>query len=121
MRLAYLILSLCIIAFGLIHIAAAPRLFSHLTTAAVWFASGGLAIMLTGALNLLRRAYGENAPGLRVVCVLANVLMTGFALLAGYVSRASAGQFVLVLALLGGATVLSLLPGTQNLRAVSQK
>jgi len=72
-------MSVGIIALGAIHIAATPRFFAHLTSGAVWFASGGLAIILTGALNLLRRAYGEMASGLRLVCVVTNVVMTGFA------------------------------------------
>ena len=63
MRHAYFVLSLGIIALGVIHIAATPRYFAQLTGGAVWFASGGLAIILTGALNLLRRTYGEMASG----------------------------------------------------------
>ncbi len=114
MRRAYFVLSLGIIALGMIHIAATPRFFTHLTSAAVWFASGGLAMILTGALNLLRRAYGEVAPGLRVVCVAANAVMTGFALVAGYAGRASALEFMLVLGLMGGATLCSLLPAAQR-------
>jgi len=54
------------------------------------------------------------ASGVRLVCVIANVVMTGFALLAGYASHASAGQFVLVIGLLGSATVFSLLPVAQK-------
>ena len=114
MRLIYLIFSFCVIALGLIHVASTPRFFPHLTSGAVWFASGGLAIMLTGALNILRRAYGELALGLRWVCVITNVVMTGFALLAGYASRASVAQYVVVLGLLGGTTVFSLMPVAQK-------
>ena len=114
MRRAYLVLSLGIIALGAVHIAATPRYFPELSAAAVWFASGGLAMILTGALNLLRRAYGALAPGLRAVCVGANVAMAGFALLAGYASRATALELALVLGLLGGTTVLSLLPAAQR-------
>ena len=114
MRIVYLVLSLAIIALGMVHIAATPHFFPHLTPGALWFASGGWAIILTGALNLLRRAYGEMALGVRLVCVIANVVMTGFALLAGYASRASAAQLVVVLSLLGGATVLSLLSAAQK-------
>jgi hypothetical protein len=110
MRRAYVVLSLGIIALGVVHIAATPRFFTDLTSAAVWFASGGLAMMLTGALNLLRRAYGHVAPGLRLVCLAANVAMTGFALLAGYAGRASVVELALVLGLVGGATVLSATP-----------
>jgi hypothetical protein len=114
MRLTYVVLSLGLIALGMIHIAATPRFFTHLTSEAVWFASGGLAMILTGALNLLRRAYGEVAPGLRVVCVAANVVMTGFAIVAGYAGRASALEFMLPLGLIGGATLFSLLPAAQR-------
>ena len=114
MRLLYLVLTFAIIALGMFHIAATPHFFAHLTPGALWFASGGVAIILTGALNLLRRAYGEMAPGVRLVCVIANVLMTGFALLVGYASQASGAQFIVVLGLLGGVTVLSLLPAAQK-------
>lgn len=114
MRHVYFVLSLVIMLLGAIHITATPRFFSHLTGAAVWFASGGLAMILTGALNLLRRAYGEMALGLRLVCVMTNVVMAGFALLAGYATNASPLQFVLVLGLLGGATIFSLLPTAQR-------
>ena len=103
MRHAYFVLSFGIIVLGVVHIAATPSRFAHLTAASVWFASGGLAIILTGALNLLRRAYGEIALGVRLVCVLANVMMTSFAVLAGYASGASALQFLLVLGLMGGS------------------
>jgi len=35
---------------------------------AVWFASGGLFMVLVGALNLLRLSYASVAPGLLAVC-----------------------------------------------------
>jgi hypothetical protein len=114
MRRAYFVLSLGIIALGAVHIIATPRYFDHLTSAALWFASGGLSMILTGALNLLRRAYGADAPGLRLVCVGANVVMTAFAFLAGYTGRASVAEFVVVLGLIGGATLFSLLPAAQR-------
>ena len=114
MRRAYLVLSVAIIVLGMVHIAATPRYFTGLTAQAVWFASGGLAIILTGVLNLLRRAYGAAAPGLRVACVLTNAAMTVFALLAGYAGNASAGEIALVLGVLGGTTACSLIPGAQN-------
>jgi len=53
MRRTYFVLAVGTIALGLIHVAATFRFFPHLTSGAVWFASGGLAIILTGALNLL--------------------------------------------------------------------
>jgi hypothetical protein len=45
MRRAYFILSAGVIALGMVHIASTPRFFSGLTSAAVWFASGGLAMI----------------------------------------------------------------------------
>lgn len=114
MRRAYLVLSLAVVALGAAHIAATPRYFPGLSAAAVWFASGGLAMILTGALNLLRRAYGAVAPGLRVACVGANVAMAGFALLAGYATGATGLELALVLGVLGGTTLLSLLPAAQR-------
>ena len=114
MRVVYLIFSVAILGLGLIHIAATPHLFPHLTAGALWFASGGLAIAFTGAFNLLNRAYGEAAFGLRLVCVIANVVMTCFAVLEGYVSRASVVQFVLVVGLMAGAAVLSVLPAARR-------
>jgi hypothetical protein len=113
MRHVYFVLSLGIVTLGVIHIAATPKLFSHLTSGALWFASGGLVLMLTGAFNLLRRAYGAIAYGLTLVCVITNVLMTGFALLQAYVTGASALQFVMVVGLMASATVLSVLPASQ--------
>jgi hypothetical protein len=114
MRALYAVLSGGLVLLGVVHVASAPRLFDRLSAAALWFASGGLAIALTGALNLLRQAYGHAAPGLRRVCVAANVVMTGFAALSAYASRAPAAQVVGVLALVGGATLCSLLPGAQR-------
>ena len=113
MRRTYYVLSVGIIALGVVHIASTPQIFPALTSGAVWFASGGLAMILTGALNLLRRAYGHGARGLRVVCVSANAVMTGFAVLAAYAGGASALEIVVVLGLVGGATVFSLVQSAQ--------
>ena len=114
MRRAYFAISIGIILLGLVHIAATPRYFPALTSTSVWFASGGLAIILTGTLNLLRRVYGEAAPWVRRVCIATNIVMTLFALVAGYAGRASAIEFLFVLSLLGGATVLSCVSSAQR-------
>ena len=111
MRRTYFILSVAIIALGVVHIASTPR---KLTVAAVWFASGGLAIILTGALNLLRQAYGHQARGLRLVCTAANAVLTAFAVLAAYVGGASPLALFVVFGLIGGATLLSIIPSAQN-------
>lgn len=104
----YAIAGWAIIAFGVVHMLATFRLFHAFNNAALWFFSGGIAIALTGVLNLLQRAYGHVAPGLRKVCIGTNIVMTIFAFLSGVVTRASLAQFALVLGLLGGTTTLSL-------------
>ncbi|MEW6738248.1 MAG: hypothetical protein AB1489_43645 [Acidobacteriota bacterium] len=90
---------------------ATMHFFKLLTGAALWFFSGGMAISLTGIINLLNRSYGQLAPGLRKVSIGTNIIMTAFGILTGTVNHASVVEFVLVLGLLGGATGLSLVPG----------
>jgi hypothetical protein len=82
--------------------------FHALTSAALWFFSGGITLVLTGAINLLRRSYGHIAPGLRRVCIGTNIGITIFAVLSGIVTHAGIFSFILVVALVGGATILSL-------------
>ena len=108
MRLLYAFVSWGIVALGVVHMLSTLRFFKTLTGAALWFFSGGIALALTGALNVLNRAYGPSAPGLRKVCVGTNMLMTAFGLISGVVSGANIAQFALVLGLMGGATALSL-------------
>ena len=86
------------------------RLATSSPTARVWFFGSGLAIALVGALNLLHRAYGESAIGLRVVCRSANILLLLFAAVAGTLTGASLAQQVLLLFVVGGAAILSCLP-----------
>jgi len=108
MKYLYAILSWGIVALGVLHMLATFRLFHTLNGAALWFFSGGIVLVLTGALNLLHRVYGRIAPGLRRVCIGTNIFMTIFGVLSGVVSHAGIAGFMLVLGLIGGATVLSL-------------
>lgn len=116
MKRIYLFLGWGIVILGAIHMLATMRFFKSVTGAALWFFSGGMAMSLTGALNLLNRSYGQIAPGLRKVCIGANIIMTAFGILAGAVNRASIAEFVLVLGLCGGATALSLTRGALIVR-----
>ena len=111
MRALYLILALFMILLGLVHIAATFVLFDSLTIRALWFASGGVAIVQTGLLNLLNRAYGASARGLRWATFGANAVMTVFAMLAGTAGAASGAQLVVIVGLMAAATLVSLLPG----------
>ena len=110
MRLLYLILAVLIILLGLVHIAATFGIYDALTGRAIWFASGGVAIVLTGLLNLLNRAYGAAAPGMRWSTIGANAVMTAFAALAGIAGAASNAQLVIIVGLFAVATVVSALP-----------
>ena len=106
MRKVYGVLGWGIIALGILHMASTPR---ALTASAVWFFSGGIAMVLTGALNLLSRTYGGTAPGLRWLCVATNTAMTALALVAGWVGQASVGELVTIVGWMGATTVLSLM------------
>jgi hypothetical protein len=83
------------------------RIFEAVSPGALWFFSGGLAIGLTGVLNLLNSSYGRVAAGLRRTCIGVNVVMLMFALMTGIVTGASVAEFVLVLGFLGGAGLLA--------------
>lgn len=97
-----------IVVLGVVHMLATLSIFQTLNSSALWFFSGGIALVLTGTLNLLNRAYGHIAPGLRRTCIGTNLIMTIFGVLSGFVTHASIAEFTLVLGLIGGAFVLSL-------------
>jgi hypothetical protein len=75
----------------------------------VWFFGAGMAMALAGVLNLLNRKYGLAAFGLRVVCIVTNVLMIFLAGVAGRVTSASAAEQVVMLTVLTSALMLSVL------------
>jgi hypothetical protein len=108
MRTLYAIVGGLIVLLGLVHFAATFLIFDALNSRAIWFASGGLAIVLTGLLNLLNRTYGSGAPGVRWTAIGANVAMTGLALAAGIAGAASGVQLVIIVGLMAAATLLSL-------------
>jgi hypothetical protein len=119
MKTTYLVIGWGIIALGALHISATPVYFHSLTPSALWFGSGGLALVLTGTLNLLNRTYGQEARGLRRVCVAANLVMAGFSLVSGLVGHASAAQLVVVVGLMSGAAALSLTRAATAARSTS--
>jgi hypothetical protein len=108
MKYLYSILSWGIVALGVVHMLATFRIFHAPGSAALWFFSGGITLTLTGAINLLHRTYGHVAPALRRVCIGTNIFMTLFGVLSGIITHSGIAGFILVLGLLGGATVLSL-------------
>ena len=110
MRLVYLILANLILLLGIVHIAATFLLFDALTGQAIWFASGGVAIILTGLINLVNRAYGAAARGVRWTAIGANAVMTLFAALAGMAGAASGAQLVFIVGLMAATTAVSIRP-----------
>jgi hypothetical protein len=111
MRLLYALIGWGIVALGAVHMLATLHFFKTPTSAALWFFSGGMAMALAGALNLLHRAYGRVAPGLGWVCVGTNIMMLAFGIVSGLVGGAGIGQLALVIGLTGGATALSVSRG----------
>jgi hypothetical protein len=57
-KLLYAIAGWGIVVLGGLHMLATLR-FHALTSGAIWFFSGGITLVLTGALNLLHRRYGR--------------------------------------------------------------
>ena len=107
--LLYGTLSWGIVVLGTVHMLTTAALTAGSAAGRVWFFGAGMAMVLTGALNLLNRAYGASAVGVRRVCVASNVLMTCFAVVAGVFTNAGLAQFIVVLGLVGGTTALSFL------------
>lgn len=83
-----------LVLLGTVHMATTFWAFDALSGAAVWFFGSGIAMALTGVLNLLNDTYGGVANGLRWTCIGTNVAMTAFAVVAGVASRATVGQVV---------------------------
>src|SRR6185295_7889900 len=105
----YSVLGWGIVALGVVHMTATFGIFASLTGAAVWFFTGGIAMVMTGALNLLNRAYGATAPGLRWFCVATNVVMTALALVSGRVGHAGLGQLMFVVGWFAATGAVSVL------------
>ena len=106
----YAFIGWAIVAVGSLHMLVTFRLSSSTPAFRVWFFGSGLAMALVGAMNLLHRAYGRSAAGLRVVCWLSNILLTAFAFAAGALTGASIAEYILIMSLVGGALILSFLP-----------
>jgi len=105
----YAVAAWLLMAIGVLHMATTWRLSAASAFTRVWFFGAGIAMVQAGALNLLNRAYGAGAVGVRRVCIGSNVLMTCFAVVAGVFTNAGPAQFIVVLGLVGGTTVLSFL------------
>lgn len=111
----YAFVGWALVALGGLHMLTTIRLSASSPAFRVWFFGAGIAMALTGALNLLHRAYGTSAAGMRIVCRAANVFLTLFAIAAGAVTRASTAAYVVIVSLTGGALILSFVRSAANL------
>jgi len=118
-KTTYRLVACAVLALGAVQVASTPGFFHGLTISALYFASNGFALVLTGALNLLNATYGREAKGLRWVSRAANVVMTVFVALQGVVDHANAVALVLVVGLLTATTSLSLSRVVLAARSVS--
>ncbi len=109
-RTLYAVESWALLALGALHMTATVGRFDTVSSDALWFFSAGVLIVLVATLNLLNRAYGAGAPGLKRVCVAVNVVNLGLTIAGGAVTRAQLAQWVIVLAIVVPLTVLSALP-----------
>jgi hypothetical protein len=96
-----------IVALGGLHMLATIRLSASTPAFRVWFFGSGLAIALGGALNLLNRAYGRSAAGLRIISWIANIFLTLLGAVAGAVTGARVAEYIVIMALLSGALIFS--------------
>jgi hypothetical protein len=110
----YAFVGWAIVALGGLHMLATIRLSASTPAFRVWFFGSGLAMALGGAFNLLNRAYGLSAPGLRIVCWIANIFLTLLGAVAGALTSASVVEYVVIMGLLAGALVLSLSRSSLN-------
>ena len=109
-RRIYGILPWGLIGLGVLHASATFRFYHAPSSAALWFFNGGLLMILGGAVNLLNRAYGALAPGVRWVCRATNVALLGVSAAMAIVTHPGLWSTMFVLGLVGGLLLLSWLP-----------
>ena len=110
----YAVVGWGIVVLGSLHMISTLRLLNSTPVFRLWFFGAGMAMALVGALNLLHRAYGRSALGLRLVCSVANILLLCFAVIAGALTTSSLVERTLVVGLIGSALILSFIPSAWN-------
>ncbi len=103
----YAVLSWLLVALGVFHMVSAFSIYAALTMPALWFFGGGIVIVMGAMLNLLNRAYGQTARGLRIATIVTNFTVGCFAAAGGILSGAGVLALVVVLGLYVVITVLS--------------
>jgi len=113
-RTVYAILSWALAALGGLHMAATSRSANLVSLNALWSFSAGVLMAFCAALNLLNRTYGPVAPGVRRVCLAANLVVTAISVTGGVLSHAGPLEWSIVLGILVPLTVLSIWVPTQG-------
>ncbi len=72
----YLVLCWALVSTGVIQAMVTPIRFKPIDEAGLWFATAGMGIALTGAVNLLNLGRSMEDTGVRRVCLVANLAMT---------------------------------------------
>jgi len=72
----YLVLCWALVSIGVIQAMVTPIRFKPIDEAGLWFATAGLAVALTGAMNLLNLGRHLEDTGVRRVCLAANLAIT---------------------------------------------
>jgi len=72
----YLVLCWALVSIGAIQTMVTPIRFKPINEAGLWFATAGMAIALTGAVNLLNLGRHLEDTGVRRVCLAANLAIT---------------------------------------------
>src|SRR5579859_7225679 len=109
MKMADRVVSWLIVVMGVVHISLTPHRYA---ADALWFFNGGLTIILIGALNLLRARYSYAAPGMRLFCVIADLVFAAFAFIVGRATGTVVGPPGIVMVLCVAAAILSVRPGS---------
>ncbi len=110
----YAFVGWAVIALGGLHMLTTIRLSASTPAFRVWFFGAGLAMALAGALNLLHRAYGSSAAGVRIVCWITNILLMLYAAVAGALTGAGLAEYIVIVSLVGGALILSLIRSARS-------
>ena len=66
-------------ALGILHLCMTPVLFKGFTSAALWFAGGGVMIVFISFFNFLLLSYGGRERLVRIFCNIANLVGLVFA------------------------------------------
>ena len=111
----YAVAAWLLIAIGVLHMATTWRLSAASPFTRVWFFGAGIAMVQAGALNLLSRRYGRDAPGLAWVTRGGNLFLLAFAAVAGAVTNATAAELALILGVLATVLLLSFLPAAYRI------